>query len=55
MEENMKYMKEKVNTMLNEMVSELLIHKPDDPVPFMIDWVKKKYNRSGRMQFLSHI
>lgn len=48
MEENKNYMKAKVETLLNEMVTELLLHKPDDPVPFMLDWMKKKHNRSGR-------
>ena len=46
-EENKKYLTMKLNPILEPLIAEALAETPDDPISFMLDWLKKKYERSG--------
>ncbi|CAG9313861.1 unnamed protein product [Blepharisma stoltei] len=42
------YIQNVLNPVLQDMVSALLISKPDDPIPFMVDWMKQRLNVQDR-------
>merc|ERR1719482_87361 len=41
-EEKKKYITELLNPMLEEMVAECIHKMPNDPVPFMLEWLEQK-------------
>ncbi len=43
--ENKKYIAAKLKSIVEPMVTQLLMHKPDDVPRFMLDWLKTTYNR----------
>lgn len=48
MEDNVKYHAEHVAPLLEPMIAQLLIEKPDDVLSFMVDWLKKETNKKKR-------
>lgn len=38
------YLKKKVGTLLQEMLTELLQYKPSNPAPFLVAWLQQKGN-----------
>lgn len=48
MEANKIYLANKLNPILEPMVAQILVVKPDDPVSFMLEYLQKKYHKSGK-------
>ena len=38
------YIEKYLNPILHPLLAELLVHRPTDPVTFMINWLRNKYN-----------
>lgn len=36
------YLEKMLTPLVEDMITECLIHKPDDPIDFMIAWLEKK-------------
>ena len=45
MDANKQYLANKLNPILEPLVTEILVSKPNDPIDFMLEWIRKKYNR----------
>jgi len=54
-EENKQYISAKLKTIIEPMIAQLILHKPQDPVNFMINWLKQTYDRSEGMLLLPNI
>ena len=45
-EENKKYIAEKLKTVIEPMIAQVVLKKPADVPKFMLDWLKTTYHRS---------
>ncbi|CAD7938950.1 unnamed protein product [Amoebophrya sp. A25] len=45
--DHMLYIQEKVNPVLEQLVTQLLLDRPEDPAEFMLAWLKEKHRESG--------
>lgn len=45
--DHMLYIQEKVNPILEQLVTQLLLERPEDPASFMVAWLKEKHKESG--------
>lgn len=43
-EDHRNYLESKVNPVLQRLVTALLVTRPDQPVPFMVKWLRREYN-----------
>ncbi len=48
MDANRHYLTNKLNPVLEPLIVEVLAAKPNDPVAFMLAWLKKKYAKAKR-------
>eukprot|EP01066_Platyproteum_vivax_P005842 Platyproteum_vivax@DN17557_c0_g1_i1.p1 len=48
--EHQEYIQNKINPVLESLVTQLLLDRPEDPIPFMINWLsdQKRGSPSGR-------
>ena len=52
MDANKQYLATKLNPILEPLITDILATKPNDPVSFMIDWLRKKFSR-GKAETLA--
>ena len=45
--EHQEYIQKKVNPILEALVTSLLLDRPDDPIAYMVNWLKKKDSTQG--------
>lgn len=45
--DHMLYIQEKVNPILEQLVTQLLLNRPEEPAPFMVRWLRDKHKETG--------
>ncbi|CAD7926765.1 unnamed protein product [Amoebophrya sp. A120] len=45
--DHMLFIQEKVNPVLEQLVTQMLLDRPEDPSAFMLAWLKEKHKESG--------
>jgi len=46
MDANKQYLLNRINPLLEPLITDILASKPDDPIPFLIDWLHKRSNKN---------
>ena len=45
--DHMLYIQEKVNPVLEQLVTQLLLERPEDATHFMVQWLREKHKETG--------